>query len=149
MENASKALIIAGAILLSILIIGLGMLIFNQAKDAMSNTGMDKQKIDAYNSDFEAYVGTNVNGTRVRSLIDTVRTHNISTQDDETLKINVKNSSSDNTNGGSDEKSEAPDLNKIKSDIKAGKNYKIELGYDGTTGYVNLITISDLGKKES
>ena len=31
MENASKALIIAGAILLSILIIGLGMAIYQQA----------------------------------------------------------------------------------------------------------------------
>jgi len=30
MENASKALIIAGAILLSILIIGLGMAIYNE-----------------------------------------------------------------------------------------------------------------------
>ena len=33
MENASKALIIAGAILLSILIIGMGMFIYNQAQD--------------------------------------------------------------------------------------------------------------------
>ena len=31
MENASKALIIAGAILLSILIIGLGMFIYQQS----------------------------------------------------------------------------------------------------------------------
>ena len=35
MENASKALIIAGAILLSILIIGLGMSIFNASKTAI------------------------------------------------------------------------------------------------------------------
>ena len=33
MENASKALIIAGAILLSILIIGLGMFIYNQEQE--------------------------------------------------------------------------------------------------------------------
>ena len=44
MENASKALIIAGAILLSILIIGLGMMVFNQAKEAMTGTGMDQTK---------------------------------------------------------------------------------------------------------
>ena len=38
MENASKALIIAGAILLAILIIALGVFIFNKAKSA---TNMD------------------------------------------------------------------------------------------------------------
>ena len=32
MENASKALIIAGAILLAILLISLGIMIFNQAQ---------------------------------------------------------------------------------------------------------------------
>ena len=144
MENASTALIIAGAILLSILIIGLGMLIFNQAKDAMSNTGMDKQKIDAYNSDFEAYVGTNVNGTRVRSLIDTVRTHNISTQDDESLKIEVKNESDDGNEKGPT--SEATKLNNIKSGIKAGKTYTVSVDYDSTTGYINLVTIGSVAK---
>ena len=41
MENASKALIIAGAILLSILIIGLGMYIYQQANSATSGTNLD------------------------------------------------------------------------------------------------------------
>ena len=145
MENASKALIIAGAILLSILIIGLGMLIFNQAKDAMSNTGMDKQKIDAYNSEFEAYVGTNVNGTRVRSLIDTVRTHNISTQDDESLVIALTVQNNGN-NGNVDKKSAANDLNNAKANIKAGKTYSVSVSYDSTTGYINLVTIDGSAK---
>ncbi len=33
MENASKALIIAGAILISILIVGLGVIIYNNVSD--------------------------------------------------------------------------------------------------------------------
>ena len=144
MENASKALIIAGAILLSILIIGLGMLIFNQAKDAMSNTGMDKQKIDAYNSDFEAYVGNNVNGTRVRSLIDTVRTHNISTQDDESLLITVTPNNIESASAGTDTST----LNTTKGKIQAGKNYKVELGYDNSTGYVNNVKITPVSSKK-
>ena len=144
MENASKALIIAGAILLSILIIGLGMLIFNQAKDAMSNTGMDKQKIDAYNSDFEAYVGNNVNGTRVRSLIDTVRTHNISTQDDESLLITVTPNNIESASAGTDTST----LNTTKGKIQAGKNYKVELEYDNSTGYVNNVKITPVSSKK-
>ncbi len=38
MENASKALIIAGAILLAILIIGLGIFIYRQAAKALIDT---------------------------------------------------------------------------------------------------------------
>ena len=41
MENASKALIIAGAILLSILLIGLGMMVYSKAKGTLDNTGID------------------------------------------------------------------------------------------------------------
>ena len=49
MENASKALIIAGAILLAILIIGLGMFIYNQAADTLDGAQLDGQKVDSYN----------------------------------------------------------------------------------------------------
>ena len=38
MENASKALIIAGAILLSILIIAIGMFIYNSASSTITDS---------------------------------------------------------------------------------------------------------------
>lgn len=57
MENASKALIIAGAILLSILIIALGVFVFNQAKSAVGNTGLSDQEVAAFNSKFDSYEG--------------------------------------------------------------------------------------------
>ena len=68
MENASKALIIAGAILLSILLISLGILIFNQAQDTVSNSGMDQAAITAFNNKFLKYEGTQ-SGSVVKSLI--------------------------------------------------------------------------------
>ena len=46
MENASKALIIAGAILLSILLITLGIMIFGQAQDTVNNSGMSQAEIE-------------------------------------------------------------------------------------------------------
>lgn len=135
MENASKALIIAGAILLSILIIGLGMLMFNQAKSAIEGTGIDDQKVATYNSQFDNYMGTNVNGTRVRSLYDTVRNHNITTQDDESLIIAIGDAST------------PADLNKAKAAIKAGKTYNVQVaedgGYDPNTGYIVKITVTE------
>ena len=89
MENASKALIIAGAILLAISIIGIGMYVFSQAQGAMDGIGMDQERITAYNSQFESYMGTNVRGTTVRALFDLVRNHNISVQGDTSLLVSI------------------------------------------------------------
>ena len=58
MENASKALIIAGAILLSILLISLGIVIFNQAKDVVSGSGMTQAEQQSFNAKFTQYQGT-------------------------------------------------------------------------------------------
>ena len=55
MENASKALIIAGAILLAILLISLGIMIFNQAQDTVNNSGMSQAEITAFNNKFLKY----------------------------------------------------------------------------------------------
>ena len=71
MENASKALIIAGAILLAILLISLGIMIFNQAQDTVSNSGMSEAQITAFNNKFLKYEG-NQKGTMVKSMIQEV-----------------------------------------------------------------------------
>ena len=59
MENASKALIIAGAILLSILIIAIGMFIYNSAQSTINDsmTSFSTQEIEAFNNNFESYKG--------------------------------------------------------------------------------------------
>ena len=71
MENASKALIIAGAILISILLISLGIVIYNSAKDAASTDQMDDFQVSAFNSKFTQYEGKK-SGSQVKSLIDDV-----------------------------------------------------------------------------
>ena len=48
MENASKALIIAGAILLAILLITLGIYIFQQAQSTVNNSGMSQAEIQTF-----------------------------------------------------------------------------------------------------
>lgn len=134
MENASKALIIAGAILLSILIIGLGMMVFNQAKEAITGSGIDQQKVATYNAQFQDYTGANVSGSRVRSLYDTVRDHNVTNQDDDSLLVSIN---SENT---------ASALNAGKATIKAGRTYTVTVpddGYDSKTGYIINITVTE------
>ena len=68
MENASKALIIAGAILLAILLISLGIMIFNQAQDTVNNSGMTQAEITAFNNKFLKYEGEQ-KASVVKSLI--------------------------------------------------------------------------------
>ena len=74
MENASKALIIAGAILLAILIISLGILIFSQAQ-------VDEQEIMAFNNKFVNYIGNNKTGSEVNALAQAVLSNNQSASD--------------------------------------------------------------------
>ena len=56
MENASKALIIAGAILLAILIISLGIMIYNQASGVVNNNAMSEVEIQSFNQKFDLKV---------------------------------------------------------------------------------------------
>ena len=86
MENASKALIIAGAILLAILIIGLGIFIYRQAATTVSDTGMDQLSIQQFNGQFENYIKTNVSASNVRALLDTVSSNNATSETKVTVK---------------------------------------------------------------
>ena len=72
MENASKALIIAGAILLSILLISLGIYIFQQANGVISGSGMTKAEISSFNQQFTKYEGTKT-GSEIRAGIVTLK----------------------------------------------------------------------------
>lgn len=72
MENASKALIIAGAILLAIVIISLGLVVVNNVRNVTDNTNLSEQEIQSFNAKFIAYEGENVSASRVNSLIQQV-----------------------------------------------------------------------------
>ena len=90
MENASKALIIAGAILLAILIIGLGIFIYRQAANTVSDTGMDQLAIQQFNGQFENYIKDNVSGATVKSLIQLVKTNNAVEDSSKTITLNYE-----------------------------------------------------------
>ena len=144
MENASKALIIAGAILLSILIIGLGMFIFNQAKNATSGIGLDKEKAQSYNDTFEKYFGDNKSGSDVRTLVDEIRSNDVSHIDDAGLLIALAGANPVAATENGDVDALVKSFNTAKSKIKPGKTYKVEgTKYDTKTGYLKEITITE------
>ena len=76
MENASKALIIAGAILLAIIIISLGLMVVNNARNTIGNASINKQEIEQFNSEWVSYEGTNKTASEVKTMIQAVNASN-------------------------------------------------------------------------
>ena len=102
MENASKALIIAGAILLSIAIIGVGMFVYNSVSETITGAAdMSQDEINTYNQTFANYEGVK-NGSQVKQLCDQIRTHNNGTQDDPSLLITLVEGTAVDAEGPSD-----------------------------------------------
>ena len=132
MENASKALIIAGAILLSILLISLGIMIFNQAQDATKNSGMSQAQVSTFNNKFSKYEGKKISGSEVRGLIQEI----IASNGDEDNK-NAKPARTISVAGA------ITDTNNT-AKIKASKSYEISLTKYNTEGYVTEITITEV-----
>ena len=126
MENASKALIIAGAILLAILIIGLGVYIYRQAAGVIDTGTMDQLVVSQFNAQFEPYLGNNVSGSNVKQLIKIINASNRAKEDlPVTFKVN-----------------DQPDNDS--STIKSGNTYKIESS-ENKAGYIEKITITKNG----
>ena len=139
MENASKALIIAGAILLAILIISLGIMIYNQASGVVNNNAMSEVDISSFNQKFEQYTGTNVRGAQVNSLLGQIQTNNVTYQDDTSRQVQVSVDGSASWNGTRP----SGTLVGVSYDkANTGETYKVTYTTDSKTGLINKITIS-------
>ena len=118
MENASKALLIAAAVLVVILIIAFGMTIMNSSSDTTSQVSEvgETQAVQAFNAKFQGYKGT-INSDAARALQILV---NKSNTNNPTHKIVLT------ITGGS---------------ITDGSVYKVTMTY-GTDGYIDTITLT-------
>lgn len=122
MENASKALIIAGAILLSILIISLGIMVYNNAKNTVGSANLSKQEIQTFNSQWENYDGSNKSASEVKSMIQAVIASNADeTKSGKNRTVQVNNAKPTNV----------PNI--------AMGSYTMTLTYDTTSGLVTNI----------
>lgn len=144
MENATKALIIAGAVLISILLISVGIMVFNAANDPLNQArnSSEQQAIQMFNESFSSYLGENKSAQEARSLISTVIASNQKNEQKVTVKLDseviVKGESgeTEETEGGSGSATTG-----ILSKIKTNKKYNItDSGYSDK-GYINEITI--------
>ena len=130
MENASKALIIAGAILLAILLISLGIMIFSQAQDTVNNSGMSQAEIESFNSKFLKYEGTR-KGSVVKTMVNEVIASNADENhqnNDAIVKVNGEEKDKITTSG-----------------ISTAKTYDISVEY-GTNGRISNIIYTAKGE---
>ena len=148
MENASKALIIAGAILLSIAIIGVGMMVFQGVSETITGANLGPEEIDAYNREFRAYEG-NQRGTQVRALCDRVSNHNRLAEDpSELIRVIMGEAPDDLTAPAVAEEGETgttvAEINTVKSGILSGKTYTVTCSFDNSSGLVTQINIVEV-----
>ena len=128
MENASKALIIAGAILLAIVIISLGLIVVNNTRDTVDSANMNEQEVQAYNAKFTPYEGSNISGTRVKTLCQAIRASNAANEN----KIEDSEIKHGSTTG----------LEKVEKEIDSGKNYTVSFSY-GSNSLIDGVIIKD------
>lgn len=135
MENASKALIIAGAILLAILIISLGIMILGKAQDTINGSGMTQAEVQAFNEKFTKYEGKQ-RGSSVRSLIQEVVSNNGTQENIDSGRLVAVQGNSTNAAGISVSNTKVSGT----SNIKNTATYTISFEY-AANGCVNKITI--------
>lgn len=146
MENASKALIIAGAILLSILIIAIGMYIYNSSQNSIAEAGsqIDAQERQNFNQQWEMYEGKQ-SGSNVRALISKLASNAKANEDeasrlpdlaydpDDTGYVEVVSEIGDNIN--------IAGFNTARTAIQARHQYTVELHLNGATALVDGIIV--------
>ena len=78
MENASKALIIAGAILISILLISVAIMVISSTNGIQEQMGaqMSATEVQSYNAQFSNYIGTKKSANEIRQLFQQVTASN-------------------------------------------------------------------------
>ena len=167
MENATKVLIIAGAILVSIIVISLGVMIVNGATDVINSSvaGMSDYDKDMFNSKYMSYEGNQM-GSSVRALIESVISNNNKNYatagksigiyftlktvpdgaEESALNLETYLENPINNNLTKEEaKAFATAATKLKGGINTGARYIVEIEKDTDTNLVNKITIIEPG----
>jgi len=139
MENASKALIIAGSVLVAILIIGLGMRIFYQAEGGADMIELSSTEINMFNSKFERYAGTQT-GSQVKSLI-SFAISNAGTNGDDPIKLPTIGTATGGCKTEAEVKNYINALSTIRNNIISTSTYTVKCEYAGT-GLISKITIT-------
>ena len=92
MENASKALVMAGTILISLMVISALMLSYNNFRhyEQTKSDAKEEKDIVEFNNQYTVYYRNNVRGTDLISLVNKVTDYNLKDENQENnIKINI------------------------------------------------------------
>lgn len=140
MENASKALLIAGAILIVIILISIGVAIVQSSQGMVQEAELmtTDQETSTFNNRFSTFQGTQ-KGAAVQSLLSTVSANNADNKSGG-RKITVVLITADGDSGT--ELVKSTDLTKASADIISSARYKVVMSNTNDDGYIDEITIT-------
>ena len=150
MENATKALLIAAAVLVAILIISLGIGIFNMASEQVNNAGdLSEYEIQKFNEKFTQYEGTSVSASDVNALIKTAFNHNLS-EEDPSRRVRVGFNGGGNGNGTPNTSTGGYWLvmreqfyeDVTLKTVPAGNRYTVQVHYDPNSKLIDQINVN-------
>ena len=135
MENATKALLIAAAVLIAILIISLGLVVYNSSAETVNQANLSQQEVQAANEKFARYNGDNKRGSEVNAMLNTV------------LNANLDAAAAGETGrqvAVSGDVTLAGNATSITQHADTSKMYKIEVKYNTKNGgLVNAIVVTE------
>ena len=137
MENASKALLIAGAILIVILIIAVGMIVYNSSKGTIDEaiSQMSSSEKETFNAQFKQLAGNDRNGSQLDSLLDKIDNNN-RTNEGTGKVVAVKYA---NRRGASLSESS---VTAIREDLVSSRRYKIEVKDTNNDGLIDTVEVT-------
>jgi len=143
MENATKALLIAAAVLVAILIISLGLVVYNMASETIDSVNFSGQEITAFNDKFEQYEGSNVRGSEVNAMLKTVLSSNMQSQADG-LDPNATNHPKfvEVTIEGETDTLQADETSLAGLEADTSRMYQVVCDRDADTGFINSIEVT-------
>lgn len=125
MENATKALLIAAAVLVAILIISLGLVVYNMAAENVGNVNLNEQEVQAHNDQFIRYEGEAKRGSQVNALLQTALNNNLDETDEgKKVVVEYKEGSSPSEELVSTAQSSSP------KKVDTGATYTVKAVYD-------------------
>ncbi len=139
MENASKALLIAGAVLIVIVLISVGMMIVQQSQGLLGDVGdvTSNQSVTAFNTPYENYQGTQ-KGASIRTLMGNVSTNNSTNASGHVITIKLKLTA----DGQEEELTTSTDITKKAAEIIASARYSVVATNKDAEGYITEISIT-------
>ena len=142
MENATKALLIAAAVLIAILIISLGLVVYNMASETIGSVNFSGQEIQAFNDQFAQYEGEHVRGSEVNAMLKTVLDSNMKSRSEGLDPAADDHPKFVEVSGGDVNLAEtATSIGTNKADTS--KLYTITVDRNSTTGFVHTITVTE------